>query len=253
MPNRILRDGILTSVPVSQLSWAAEVFYRRLMSVADDHGRFHAMPKLLRAACYPLQIDKVSDADIGKWITECVTAGLVSVYSASDEKRYLEIVKFGQQVRSKSKFPDPLVAHDSNCNQLTADAHLDVSVFGDVCEGVKTPLPPLPPVVVDGVDPEAWDKWMAYRKQIRKPLKPASIPAAQKALAAFGTDQSAVVEQSIANGWTGLFELKTGGQHGKSKAHQRVDNSAVARVERAYAEQLRQIDEPRVIEAERVR
>lgn len=107
MPSRIVRDGILTSESVCSLSWAEEVFYRRLMSVADDHGRFHAMPKLLRAACYPLQIDKVSDSDIGKWTTACVAAGLVRVYPALDGKRYIEIFKFGQRVQSKSKFPDP--------------------------------------------------------------------------------------------------------------------------------------------------
>jgi hypothetical protein len=78
------------------------------MSVVDDHGRYYASEKLLRASCYPLQIDKVSDADIGKWLTETVTAALVSVYPASDGKRYLEILKFGQQVRSRSKFPDRL-------------------------------------------------------------------------------------------------------------------------------------------------
>lgn len=107
MPTRILRDGILTSERVAKLGWGDEVFYRRLMSVADDHGRFYALPALLRAACYPLHLDKVSDADIGKWLTACVNAALVSVYPASDGKRYLQIHDFGQRVQSKSKFPDP--------------------------------------------------------------------------------------------------------------------------------------------------
>jgi hypothetical protein len=62
----------------------------------------------------------------------------------------------------------------------------------------------LPP----GLDPAAWSRWTDYRKQIRKALKPVSIPAAQRELAAFGADQAAVVEQSIANGWQGLFALK---------------------------------------------
>ncbi|CAK7026517.1 MAG: hypothetical protein MESAZ_02759 [Saezia sanguinis] len=140
MPNRILREGILTSERVNSLNWQEEVFYRRLMSVVDDHGRFHALPKLLRAACYPLHIDKVSDADIGKWITACVTAGLVSVYPAADGKRYIQILNFGQQVRAKSKFPNPidfsgeqLKSSDINCNQLPANEHL--GVFGDGDEG----------------------------------------------------------------------------------------------------------------------
>jgi hypothetical protein len=61
----------------------------------------------------------------------------------------------------------------------------------------------------DGLDADAWQRWETYRKQIRKPLKPASIPAAQRALAAFGSDQAAVVEQSVAQGWQGLFALKS--------------------------------------------
>lgn len=136
MPNRILRDGILSSEAVSSLSWAEEVFYRRLMSVADDHGRFHASPKLIRAACYPLLIDKVSDADIGKWLTSCVTAALVSVYPAADGKRYLQITKFGQQMRSASKYPVPtdggLLAIDSSRQQVISTAHLVGVGVGDV-------------------------------------------------------------------------------------------------------------------------
>ncbi len=64
--------------------------------------------------------------------------------------------------------------------------------------------PELPP----GLDPAVWKRWHDYRREIRKPLKPVSLPAAQRELAAFGCDQSAVVEQSIANGWQGLFALK---------------------------------------------
>jgi DNA-binding MarR family transcriptional regulator len=64
---------------------------------------------------------------------------------------------------------------------------------------------------------EAWHRWEQYRRQIRKPIHPASRLSAQRKLAAFGTDQEPVVEQSIANGWQGLFELKTR-PNGKSEA-----------------------------------
>ena len=73
-------------------------------------------------------------------------------------------------------------------------------------KGSKPPLPPLP--VTAGLDVAAWERWVRYRADIRKPIKPASMQAAQEKLAGFGADQSAVVEQSIANGWQGLFELK---------------------------------------------
>lgn len=105
MPNRILREGILTSERVESLSWQAEVFYRRLMSVVDDYGRFHAKPALIRAACFPLRLDRVSDSDIGKWIRETEEAGLVRAYQV-EGKGYLELLDFGQQIRAKeSRFP----------------------------------------------------------------------------------------------------------------------------------------------------
>ena len=108
MPNRIIREGILTSERVDSLSsWAAEVFYRRLQNVVDDFGRYYANPSLLRAACYPLKLDKVSNADIEKWLADCAGAALVSTYEA-DGKRYLVLHDFRQQVRAhESKYPNP--------------------------------------------------------------------------------------------------------------------------------------------------
>lgn len=110
MPTRMLRDGILTSERIAELAWDEEVFYRRLMSVVDDYGRFHAHKALIRAACYPLLLDKVADSDIEKWLSACVSASLVGVYPASDGKRYIELLDFGQRIQGKSKFPPPCSA-----------------------------------------------------------------------------------------------------------------------------------------------
>lgn len=133
MPNRILREGILTSAAVGRLGWAEEVFYRRLHSVVDDFGRYYADAGLLRAACYPRQLNKVSDSDIGKWLRACVDAALVRVYPAEDGEQYLEVVKFGQQVRAKkSKFPDMRSTCVADAQQVPANAHLGVSGGGDV-------------------------------------------------------------------------------------------------------------------------
>lgn len=149
MPVRLLRDGILTSERVCSLDWPSEIFYRRLMSVVDDFGRYTANPKLLRAALYPLQLDKVTDADIGKWTACAQKAGLVSVYPALDGKRYLELLDFRQQVKAKkSKFPPPITGYEIRVNPLTeynglqnpqSDSHLDGDGDGD-------DLPPLSPL-----------------------------------------------------------------------------------------------------------
>jgi uncharacterized protein YdaU (DUF1376 family) len=75
-----------------------------------------------------------------------------------------------------------------------------------------------PAAEVEGLDQQAWSRWIDYRKSTGRTLKPASIPAAQKAMAAFGDSQVAVVEQSVANGWQGLFALKPGAQ-ARTSAH----------------------------------
>ena len=107
MPNRIIREGIIESLAVNTLSWAAEVFYRRLLNKVDDFGRTEANIKLLRAALYPLKLDKVSDRDTQGWLQETEQAGLVKVYEV-ESKRFLEVQKFRQQVRAKcSKYPAP--------------------------------------------------------------------------------------------------------------------------------------------------
>lgn len=143
MPNRILRDGILTSPRVSKLNWAEEVFYRRLHSIVDDFGRYYADLGLLRAACYPRQLNKVSDSDIEKWLAACAEATLVRVYPALDGERYLEVLDFNQQVRAKKSkflsFDECLLSKCvANDKQKKSNAHLDVSGDGVVSVSVNS-------------------------------------------------------------------------------------------------------------------
>lgn len=106
MPTRLLREGILSSERVNALGDGAEVFYRRLMSVVDDYGRFEAHPTFLLARLYPLRIDRLTSADMSRWLQECLDAGLILSYEV-DHKQYLQIDNFGQRTRSRSKYPSP--------------------------------------------------------------------------------------------------------------------------------------------------
>ena len=107
MPNRVVREGILSSHRVCALGWGAEVFYRRLLNVVDDFGRYYAEPVLLRSACYPLQIDKVRDADVLSWLSDAHAAKLLNIYEI-EGKKFLQVIDFRQQIRAqKSKFPAP--------------------------------------------------------------------------------------------------------------------------------------------------
>jgi len=127
MPNRIIREGFLTSDKVDKLSWVEECFYHRLLLAVDDYGRYHADPPLLIGKIMPRKIGNVSNQDIEKWLTACVTAGLVRVYGV-EGKRYLEVLQFDQRTRAKkSKFPAPDEEKTDACQ--SNDGHVS-----DICQ-----------------------------------------------------------------------------------------------------------------------
>ena len=107
MASRMIRDGILTSRNVDRLSDAGEIFYRRLLSVVDDFGRYFADPAVLRAHLYPLRLDRMPETAIAALLREVSDANLVQVYE-DEGKAILQVRKFDQQIRIKrSKFPAP--------------------------------------------------------------------------------------------------------------------------------------------------
>jgi hypothetical protein len=107
MPNRYVRESAIESERVDKLTWAGEVFYRRLINRVDDFGRFTANPELLRASLFPLRVNKVSAADIGKWLSECETADLVSTWKGNDGKHYLVMHRWEGGRAKSSKYPEP--------------------------------------------------------------------------------------------------------------------------------------------------
>ena len=141
MPERLIRPGILTSDPVNTLSWGAEVFYRRLMSVVDDYGRYDGRLAVLRASLYALKIAEVSERNLSLWITECVTARLVTVYEV-DERKFVQIEKFDQRIQGKPKWPapkkpeSPLNPPESTVNHGEPPGNTALFGVGDECGDV---------------------------------------------------------------------------------------------------------------------
>lgn len=48
MPNRVIRDSILTSRQVGQLDWFQQALLVRLILSCDDYGRYFAAPDIIR-------------------------------------------------------------------------------------------------------------------------------------------------------------------------------------------------------------
>lgn len=143
MPNRIIRDGILTSERVNELGALEEVFYRRLMSVVDDYGRFEADPQLLRAACFPRRLDTTTDAQVMTWLAACARASLLRVYTVKSAS-YLQLQDFKQYTRAKkSKYPAPdeRPVSDPTADELHGNGECTADAAHDDGDGSTNALP----------------------------------------------------------------------------------------------------------------
>ena len=124
------------------LSRDAELFFRRLMSVVDDFGRYDARTSVLRPACFPVQVDSVTEAEISRWLVECRKAGLIGLYTVGG-KPYLELFRLHKNVKSRrnkhSKWPNSPFPqeHDGICIQMKTDARNCVQLrpYGEVVNG----------------------------------------------------------------------------------------------------------------------
>lgn len=119
MPNRLIKESICTSDNLNSLSKDAELLFYRLIVNCDDYGLLDARPSIIRAKCFPLRLDIISDQDIEERLGELVKAKLIFLYMVKG-KRYLKMTSWEkhQQIRcQKSKYPMP----ESNGNQMVSD------------------------------------------------------------------------------------------------------------------------------------
>ena len=134
MSKRMLRDWT-DSEKIDQLDAESERFFTRLIMKADDHGCFHANPKLLKSALFPLK--EFNDQEVLTWLQNCVNVGLLIVYQ-SNLKSYLKIIDFGQRLRNmKSKFPQP---NSSDLQTIVSEARPEVEDEEETEEEVENEI-----------------------------------------------------------------------------------------------------------------
>ena len=111
MPNRILKESICESEGLSGCTIFARDLYARLITYADDYGRFNADTQIMLARLYPREMDCIDQFDIVEALTELVGVGKIAFYTSSPRKTVYGCFpnwKDHQRVRdSKKRFPDP--------------------------------------------------------------------------------------------------------------------------------------------------
>jgi len=113
MPNRIIRESARASPTLDVLSAEAECLFYRLIVTVDDHGRFHADPVLVLAACLPLRVERLKATRVERWLNELANAGAIRLYVVGGRK-YLCFPtwrRYQRRPQSLSKFPNPSSEH----------------------------------------------------------------------------------------------------------------------------------------------
>ena len=121
MPNRIIRESCRTSPNLALLSHGAERFFWRLITVADDYGRFEAEQDVLLCACFPKLLDRVKLTHIKEWFAELVTCQLVTTYVVSTRTyAFFNTWQHHQRTRAQhSKYPSP--SSDNICQHVLSN------------------------------------------------------------------------------------------------------------------------------------
>ena len=116
MPNRIIKESINESEGLSSCSLFAIDLYKRLISYADDYGRFNADTIIMRARLYPREYDSITEQDIIEGLCELAGVGKIEFYTPDIFNQHNRKGIYGafphwsehQRVReSKAKCPDP--------------------------------------------------------------------------------------------------------------------------------------------------
>jgi hypothetical protein len=229
MPNRILRD-YTDSLCFDGIGAEVERLFIRLLTKADDYGRFHADPRLVASACFPLE-QGIEPKQIAKWLAELERRGLILRYDA-EGKHCLAVINYGQRLRnSRLKFPPPAdkdaewLPTRRDLPQLAAtrrdfppESETETETESESQKGKQRAAeaaPPLPVLLDTDGFKAAWKDYEAYRKQAKlRRLTAMSVRDQWAEMEGWGHDQAVeAVRTTIRKGWQGIFKPKQNGTH----------------------------------------
>lgn len=198
---RTIKPEFWTDDALTECSVSARLLFIGTWNFADDYGNLDRSAKQIKARIFPL--DSINCEPL---IQELLAQKLLVEYEV-EGKKYLHIQGFAKhQVINRPSKPGVPAFDQAHATLREDSVRTPAGREGKGGEG-KGRKGPAPAEPVAGLDLVSWERWVKYRSEIRKPIKPASVESAQRALAAFKGDQAAVVEHSIANGYQGLFPL----------------------------------------------
>lgn len=111
MGTRLIEAKICESRSLSETSVFAQDLYKRLITYADDYGRFNADVQIMLPRLFPREMQSISTSDIDDALTELVGVGKIAFYTSEPrDEIYGCFPKWSEHQRirdSKRHCPEP--------------------------------------------------------------------------------------------------------------------------------------------------
>lgn len=169
MPNRIIRESSRSSRSLARVSAEAERLFWRLVTWADDYGRFDSESRIVMGSCLPLHTVKAGEVE--RWLLELAKVDAIRFYEHAGRRlAFFPSWDRHQRARStKPKYPDPPAAicgelpqSAATCGDLRPEAGIEGMESREersesrvVQNGRRPPIAANTPTVVFQV-PEDW-------------------------------------------------------------------------------------------------
>lgn len=138
MPNRILKESICESRSLSHCSTFAEDLYKRLITYADDYGRFNADTQIMLARLYARDMQSISEDDVIDGLVELAGEGKIQFYTAQPRHEVYGCFPSWaehQRVReSKARCPDP---NDTSVNDWYLRRFISIDMKAEIISRAK--------------------------------------------------------------------------------------------------------------------
>lgn len=235
---------------MTSMGFDCRLFYIGLWNFSDDYGVIGNSPKKVKAQIFPYE-----KIDVAPFIKLLIEMKKLIPFEA-EGKQWLFVKNFPkyQRVDKPSKHRNPpvpkeiLAEHSPSTQEPLHDEEKRSEVKRSKEKNTTATELPI------WLDKKSWDKWVKYRKERRKALVPSTVESQLEFLKKHKKDHAEIINKSIDNGWTGLFELKPQGtspprQSDYARAHEkRIQNEDDARAMRESErenENLRKLNEDR--------
>lgn len=238
-----LRCSYTDSKKINAVSDGAEILYLRLIAQCDDNCNFDGNPTLILCKLYAERAKngQVSKRKIEKRIAELTKIELIRHYDNGGES-YIHLINCLKCARKDCKkdvrFPvcDSVNADlpDAPRNETVTDTERKRNgrvtktprqnrTEQNRIEQNRTEHTPIPPALDTPEFKQAWNIWVKYRGEIKSKLAPTTIEQQLKKLSKHtATEAIAMLEQSMAQGWRGLFEVKDDNPKQQKPKHDRA-------------------------------